>query len=312
MSHIYQPVMLMTLLRNGGKAHVEQIAKEFLIRDPSQIDYYSQITKAMPGRVLGKNHGIVSKTGNEYQLNGFDTLTPAQIDELVNACKVRLDDYLEQRGQQIFAHRRKSAGYIPGSLRYEIMKKAKFRCELCGISAEEKALEVDHIVPRNKGGSDDLWNLQALCYSCNAMKRDRDDTDFREVRESYRHRESGCLVCEIPEDRIIAENELAYTIYDGFPVTDMHTLVSPKRHVASYFELCRPEVNACNELLELAKRDIQMTDQLVKGFNVGINIGEEAGQTIYHCHIHLIPRRAGDAENPKGGVRGVIPGKQGY
>jgi len=89
MSHIYQPVMLMTLLRNGGKAPVEQIAKEFLIRDPSQIDYYSQITKAMPGRVLGKNHGIVSKTGNEYQLNGFDTLTPAQIDELVRSGKLR-------------------------------------------------------------------------------------------------------------------------------------------------------------------------------------------------------------------------------
>jgi ATP adenylyltransferase len=62
--------------------------------------------------------------------------------------------------------------------------------------------------------------LQALCYSCNAMKRDRDDTDFRGIRESYRHRESGCLFCEIPEERIIAENELAYAIRDGFPVTD--------------------------------------------------------------------------------------------
>jgi len=312
MSHIYQPVMLMTLLRNGGKAPVEEIAKEFLIRDPSQIDYYSQITKAMPGRVLSKNHGIVGKTGNEYQLNGFDTLTPAQIEELVNACQVRLDDYLEQRGQRIFAHRRQSAGYITGTLRYEILKKAKFRCELCGISAEEKALEVDHIVPRNKGGSDDMSNLQSLCYSCNAMKRDRDDTDFRKVRKSYQYREEGCLFCEIPTDRIIAENELAYIVYDGFPVSELHTLVIPRRHVASYFELGRPEVNACNELLESAKKDIQMADRLVKGFNVGINIGEEAGQTIFHCHIHLIPRRAGDVEEPRGGVRGVIPGKQSY
>jgi ATP adenylyltransferase len=147
---------------------------------------------------------------------------------LANACQIRLDEYLEMRGQHIFAHRRKSAGYIHGTLRYEVLKKAKFRCELCGISAEEKALEVDHILPRNKGGSDDITNLQALCYSCNAMKRDRDDTDFREIRESYRHRESGYLFCEIPEDRIIAVNELAYAIRDGFPVTEMHTLVIPR------------------------------------------------------------------------------------
>jgi len=251
MSHIYQPVMLMTLLRNQGRAPVEQIAKEFLIRDQSQIEYYSQITNAMPGRVLGKNHGIVEKFGDEYQLGGFDTLTPAQIDELINACQVRLDDYLEQRGQRIFAHRRKSAGYISGTLRYEVLKAAKFRCELCGISAEEKALEVDHIISRNKGGSDDLWNLQSLCYSCNAMKRDRDNTDFRGIRESYQDRESGCLFCEIPADRIITENELAYAIRDGFPVTDLHTLVIPKRHVASYFDLGRPEINACNQLRQL-------------------------------------------------------------
>ena len=312
MSHIYQPVMLMTLLRNGGKASVEQIAKEFLVRDPSQIEYYAQITKVMPGRVLGKNHGIVDKLNNEYLLKGYETLRQDEIEELVQACQARLDDYLEKRGQAIFNHRRKSAGYIPGTLRYEILKKAKFRCELCGIPAEEKALEVDHIVPRNKGGSDDTSNLQSLCYSCNAMKRDRDDTDFRKVRESYQQREEGCLFCEISEDRIIAENELAYAIRDSFPVTELHTLVIPRRHAASYFELGRPEIKACNKLLESAKQNIQKSDDLVKAFNVGINVGEEAGQTIFHCHIHLIPRRAGDTENPRGGVRGVIPGKRGY
>lgn len=84
-----------------------------------------------------------------------------------------------------------SEGYISGTIRYEVLKRAKFRCELCGVSAEIKALEVDHIVPRNKGGSDDPSNFQALCYSCNAMKRDRDDTDFRKVVESYQHRERG-------------------------------------------------------------------------------------------------------------------------
>ena len=95
-------------------------------------------------------------------------------------------------------------------------------------------------------------------------------------------------------------------------MTEYHTLVIPKRHVASYFELTRPEVNACNQLLEKIKADIQEKDKDVSGFNIGINVGEDAGQTIFHCHIHLIPRRKGDMENPKGGVRGVIPEKQKY
>ena len=91
-----------------------------------------------------------------------------------------------------------------------MLKRAKFRCELCAISAEEKALEVDHIIPRNAGGADDESNLQALCCSCNTMKRDRDDTDFRAIKESCDKRESGCLFCEIPKARIVDENALVY------------------------------------------------------------------------------------------------------
>ena len=112
--------------------------------------------------------------------------------------------------------------------------------------------------------------------------------------------------------RIIAENELAYAIYDGYPVTEYHTLVIPKRHTKTYFDLYQPELNACNQLLESMKEKIQDQDKSVTAFNIGINNGEDAGQTIYHCHIHLIPRRKDDVENPKGGVRGVIPNKQKY
>ena len=144
------------------------------------------------------------------------------------------------------------------------------------------------------------------------MKRDRDDTNFRAIRESYGKREAGCVFCEIPKERVIAENELAFAIRDSFPVTELHTLVIPKRHISSYFDLGRPEINACNELLASEKLKIQEADRTVTGFNVGINDGEDAGQTIFHCHIHLIPRRKGDVENPRGGVRGVIPDKQSY
>jgi len=121
-----------------------------------------------------------------------------------------------------------------------------------------------------------------------------------------------CLFCTIDHNLIILENELAYAMYDGFPVTYLHTLIIPKRHVPSYFDLTSEEMIACNELLIELKTQILEKDPLVTGFNVGVNIGESAGQTIFHCHIHLIPRRDHDVPNPKGGVRHVIPGKGFY
>ena len=312
MAHIYQPAMLVELLQNGGQASVTEIAKALLSRDISQIEYYEQITKNMVGRVLTKNRGITDKDSNTYSIKGFEELGSEEVEILINLCIGKIDEYVGDRGDRIWSHRKKSSGYISGTLRYEILKRAKFRCELCGISAEEKALEVDHIVPRNSGGTDDLSNLQALCYSCNAMKRDRDDTDFRQVAQSYGDREDGCLFCEVSKQRIISENELCYVVRDFYPVTKDHTLVIPKRHVSDFFDLYQPERNAVHSLLDQQRILIQETDETVSAFNVGINSGEDAGQSIFHCHYHLIPRRKGDTENPRGGVRGVIPRKQTY
>jgi ATP adenylyltransferase len=311
MSHIYQPVMLKRLLEAGGISHQTDIARAILQYDQSQLEYYVKITNNMVGRVL-RSHGIVEKDSKRYTLVGFDELTKSQVAELVAMCDQRIGEYIGQRGDHIWAHRNHAEGYISGTIRYEILKRAKYRCELCGISANIKALEVDHIIPRNHGGSDDISNLQALCYSCNAMKRDRDDTDFREIRESYNHRKDDCLFCNIKNERIVAENELAYAILDGFPVTDLHTLIIPKRHVPDYFGLVQPEVNSTNLLISDLKAELDQRDNLITGFNIGMNSGQSAGQTIFHCHIHLIPRRDGDVENPRGGVRHIIPGKGTY
>jgi diadenosine tetraphosphate (Ap4A) HIT family hydrolase len=180
------------------------------------------------------------------------------------------------------------------------------------VSAEHKALEVDHIVPRNRNGTDDEFNLQALCFSCNATKRDRDSSDFRGQAAVYEKRDDDCLFCDIKPERVIAENRLCYAIRDGHPVTPLHTLVISKRHVAAYFDLYSPELNAINAMLGDLKAEIESTDPDVSGFNIGINAGASAGQTIFHVHVHLIPRRAGDVENPREGVRGVIPAKQSY
>jgi ATP adenylyltransferase len=311
MSHIYQPVMLMTLLQRGGESSVSDIAKAILSHDESQVEYYENVTKNMVGRVLA-SHEIVEKDKQGYHLVGYEKFTDDQKRELIEMCRQKLETYVQQRGDAIWQHRKKSSGYISGTLRYEVLKRAKFHCELCGISADLRALEVDHILPRNRGGEDDISNLQALCYSCNSMKRDRDDTDFREVREAYEKREAGCPFCEIPMGRIIDENPLAYAIRDGYPVTPLHTLIIPKRHTPSYFELGRAEVNACSLLLERAREEVGRGDEAVEGFNVGINDGEVAGQSVFHCHIHLIPRRKGDVERPRGGVRHVIARKGNY
>ena len=121
-----------------------------------------------------------------------------------------------------------------------------------------------------------------------------------------------CLFCNIKESSLADENTLAYASYDTYPVSDFHCLIIPKRHVKDYFELTKDEVIACNELIKKIKEEILLKDPSVKGFNIGSNVGKTAGQSILHCHIHLIPRREGDVENPQGGIRSVIPLKQHY
>ena len=121
-----------------------------------------------------------------------------------------------------------------------------------------------------------------------------------------------CLFCNIKESGLADENELAYASYDSYPISKYHCLIIPKRHIKNYFDLSNEEIIACNELIRKIKEQIEIKDNSVKGFNVGTNSGKVAGQSILHCHIHLIPRREGDVENPQGGVRSVIPSKQHY
>jgi diadenosine tetraphosphate (Ap4A) HIT family hydrolase/5-methylcytosine-specific restriction endonuclease McrA len=311
MSHIYQPVMLREILSHNGTASVTNVAKALLEEDRSQIEYYEQITKNMVGRVLTNNHGITEKDGQAYHLKNFSHLSKIEVRELIKLCNEKIAEYLQKRSDP-WSHRRKSIGYVSGTIRYEVFKRAGTRCEACGISNEDKALEVDHIIPRNKGGTDDVSNFQALCYSCNAMKRDRDDTDFSAMALHYKDRDSDCVFCQIESNRTILENELCYAIYDRYPVSDHHTLIIPKRHISDFFELYQPEINAAYALIHKAKAKVRDSDTSVTGFNIGINVGQDAGQTISHAHIHLIARRHGDVENPRGGVRGVIPSKRDY
>jgi ATP adenylyltransferase len=105
---------------------------------------------------------------------------------------------------------------------------------------------------------------------------------------------------------------LAYAITDAYPVSPFHTLIVTKRHVATFFALGQAEVNACTALINNQKNRIQAEDDSVDGFNIGMNSGASAGQTVDHCHIHLIPRRTGDVDDPRGGIRHTMPGKGYY
>ena len=166
--------------------------------------------------------------------------------------------------------------------------------------------------PRRHGGTDDLSNLQALCYKCNANKGARDDSDLRAIRASLSERSAACILCSPVERKIIAQNELAFAFYDAYPVTSLHTLIVPRRHAITYFDLHDPERRAINVLLDQTRHDVLAADKTVEGFNVGMNCGEVAGQTVMHCHVHLIPRRRGAVDRPRGGVRGVIPDRAAY
>lgn len=116
---------------------------------------------------------------------------------------------------------------------------------------------------------------------------------------------------EWPVSERIADNDLAFAIPDGFPVSPGHTLIVPKRLVATWFDATREEQIAMLELVDRVKADLDAR-LAPDGYNLGLNVGAAAGQTVMHLHLHVIPRHFGDVPDPRGGVRHVIPGKGNY
>ncbi len=121
-----------------------------------------------------------------------------------------------------------------------------------------------------------------------------------------------CIFCRISPNDILASNSTMLAFKDKFPVTNGHILIIPKKHRQDFFELNGDETQDAFALLSRMRQSLFDNDKTISGFNIGANCGESAGQTVFHCHIHLIPRRDGDCEDPKGGVRGVIAERQKY
>jgi hypothetical protein len=147
--------------------------------------------------------------------------------------------------------------------------------------ALERALQIDHILPRKHGGKDLIENLQALCWLCNANKGDRDATDFRVVRENRDARQEGCPFCALPPERLVSQNSLAVAFYDRFPVTPLHTLVIPRRHAITWFDLYEPERRSIGLLLDTARAVVLQRDPSVTGFNIGMNSERMQGRPSF-------------------------------
>ena len=181
MQHIYQPLLIKTLVECGGSATVRQIAKSVLSNDESQLHYYEQRIKQMPVEVL-KNHGVLERDGELVSLN-LKKMSLKEKSELLMLCEQKMREFV-QDNDDIWDSRFATAPVSTG-VRYEVLKRANKRCELCGVQDGDEGYEdrlplhIDHIVPRSKGGSNEIDNLQVLCRACNLGKSNRDDTDFR-------------------------------------------------------------------------------------------------------------------------------------
>ena len=307
MTNVYQPIIIEKMLENGGTASAHSLAAEFLRTDYAQLDYYIYIVNRWP-RITLKKHGVITESGRGDRNRMFaltaSRLTWKQRRDLAAACRRRLDGYKKEKKLPPYGDGSGFRTPIGISKRYAVLSKCGGRCVACGISSQEMRLEVDHIIPRSKGGSDDLSNLQALCHVCNRQKRDRDDLDFLlEInRDAFGHK--GCFLCKPRKMKM--ENFLAGAAWIKPPYTKPHAVIIPKRHVPNYFELRPPERAMMNDLLEahLANEDPEarsVSDRrnAGKGFfgefkmrNFRLDLETSTSEDkSRHCAIHVVPIR---------------------
>ena len=245
MSHIYQPLLIRSLVELGGSATLRNLANVFLSQDESQLAYYEQKVKDMPLKVLRK-HQVLSRDGDLVSLT-VKKLTFEQKAQLKMLCEQKLQEYTLKKGMGLWDYRMLDTDPVPDSLRYRLLKESGGRCSLCGVTKKERPLDIDHIIPRSKGGKNNEENLQVLCDKCNRSKGNKDDTDFR---HDLVDQVEDCPFClHNLKGRIVAEFDSVVAIEDGYPVTDSHLLILPKRHCDNYFQLTDLEKKDTDKLI---------------------------------------------------------------
>lgn len=248
MSHVYQPLLIRSLVAAGGTATLRQLALSFLVEDESRVLFYEDRIRKMPARIL-KKHGVIRQQGDLLSLTvgPLDYVQRSKIREL---CERRLQAFLQQRGLDAWAARMIETDPVPPALRYQALLRSGGRCALCGATKDETTLHVDHIVPRSRGGKNTLDNLQVLCAACNQAKSNRDATDLRsELRVAETTSQADCPFCS-PDlrGRAIARGSLSFAIpHPSSPVTG-HLIVAPFRHAPDFLALTADERRDCEDL----------------------------------------------------------------
>jgi ATP adenylyltransferase len=314
MSHIYQPLLIRTLVNAHGQATLRQLAQSFLAEDESQLLFYERRIRQMPLKVLSDRR-VVEVKKNLVSLT-VPALTFPQKLEIRRLCEMRMQEFAQKKGLSLWDYRLADDTVVSDSVRLRLLEEAGGRCALCGATKDERPLHVDHIFPRARwkpsmGDVNAQSNLQILCSRCNCTKRDKDTTDFRKLVAPAVV--AGCPFCA-DGFRKNTEGETAtvFAVRDRYPVTPGHTLIIPKRHVESFFDMAELERQEATELARVLRNRLLEGDPRIAGFNFGVNAGAAAGQTVMHCHMHLIPRRPGDVADPQGGIRGAVPNKMKY
>jgi len=175
MAHVYQPLVIQFLAKAGGAATLHQLATEMAAADEAAVSFYSNKIATMPVKVL-KDRDVVTKDGDLVSLN-VGSMTYEQRAALTASCEARVAAFLKERGIDIWSGFIEVAP-VPGNVRYDVLARDR-KCKLCGRGPDDAILQVDHIIPRARGGSNEPENLQVLCAECNQGKGARDDRDFR-------------------------------------------------------------------------------------------------------------------------------------
>lgn len=254
MSHIYQPLLIQSLVESGGQATLRELAVKFLTEEEAEIREMMKTIKKMPVHVLSAKNKSRKKPIVEEEDGVVRLLVkPADLkerSEILGACAQRMHEYVAKRGEGIWNHKWLDSP-TGGAMRFKVLEAGGRRCALCGITSKDRALDVDHIVPHSKGGPSTFENLQILCSKCNRSKGNRSQTDFR-VAEPPAPGFEDCAHCALPAlKEFPSENDLARAVkVVKSDVTSIHII--PKRHVHRYLDLTSHEVLAMHDLLRVS------------------------------------------------------------
>ena len=296
MTGVYQPIVIRTLIKSGGKATDMDIARAFLGEDRKQIEYYAGIARRWPRQAL-ERHGVVTYRKGARGKAGVFTLslegaTEAQRRRIAELCNLRLEEYIDKKASSLpLLGRIWRQPAVPDVARDAALARSGCMCAECCTPLHKAAALIDHIIPPWAGGSgDDPSNLRALCAMCSVSRRDRNALEFLLVHNRLKYRK-GCYLCGKRESADLG-NELAVAVPASSTAARSHWIVAPKSHVPRFEDMLPAERHFCMDLIEPAKERMRGAGFGGRGFSVSMR---DAPRGRGHFGIDVVARAAGAA-----------------